>query len=271
MLITSDQATTYMHAMTGLTIRATTLEMRAAAYVLAVQTRYNYPGAAFLHLEPSDQGDWLIPTTWSTTDGFHAEAELEDDDASSHLYLPHIADHPDGGAVPGLWRDDRGAHRYTLDLDRIVSEYAIPSVAEVLTVRDPDGPTDVTMTVLGTTPPPETIAETSVDAGAGYEWSDWAAFRDEALAAASEALRPALLAAFECPPGGQYIEGRPEGTGWLDALSPEGQTWCTWCTGPMTPGEDGVWITCPNGRDVCIDCCRCCSSTHSVDDDVTAH
>ena len=217
MLITSDQATTHMHAMTDLTVGAITLEMRAAAYVLAVQTRYNYPGATYLHLEPSDQGDWLCPTSWSTADGFHADAELEDDDASAHLYLAHIADHSDGGAVPGLWRADRRANRYILDLDRVVSEYTVPCVAEVLTVRDPDGPTEVTMTILGTTPPPETIAQTPVDAGAGHEWSDWTMYRDEALAAVSEALRPAMLEAFDCPPGGQYIEGRPEGSGWLSA------------------------------------------------------
>ena len=36
------------------------------------------------------------------------------------------------------------------------------------------------------------------------------------------------------------------------------QTFCDDCTGAMTPDDAGDWITCPNARDTCIDCCPCC-------------
>lgn len=29
---------------------------------------------------------------------------------------------------------------------------------------------------------------------------------------------------------------------------------CTWC-GIDTMPDDDVWITCPNAKDLCIDCC----------------
>ena len=38
------------------------------------------------------------------------------------------------------------------------------------------------------------------------------------------------------------------------------QTFCDDCTGAMTPDDAGEWITCPNARDTCIDCCPCCGS-----------
>ena len=33
-----------------------------------------------------------------------------------------------------------------------------------------------------------------------------------------------------------------------------GPTPCAWCGVDTTP-PDGEWITCPNARDLCIDCC----------------
>ena len=38
------------------------------------------------------------------------------------------------------------------------------------------------------------------------------------------------------------------------------QTFCDDCTGAMTPDAAGEWITCPNARDTCIDCCPCCGT-----------
>jgi len=38
------------------------------------------------------------------------------------------------------------------------------------------------------------------------------------------------------------------------------QTTCTACDETMTPDSKGEWITCPNGKDVCINCCPCCDS-----------
>ena len=38
------------------------------------------------------------------------------------------------------------------------------------------------------------------------------------------------------------------------------QTTCTACDETMTPDSKGEWITCPNARDTCINCCPCCDS-----------
>lgn len=36
------------------------------------------------------------------------------------------------------------------------------------------------------------------------------------------------------------------------------QTYCAFCDQPMTPDAKGEWITCPNGGDICLDCCNGC-------------
>lgn len=33
--------------------------------------------------------------------------------------------------------------------------------------------------------------------------------------------------------------------------------YCDWCAQNMYPDGD-VWVTCPNDRTLCIDCCECC-------------
>ncbi len=217
MTTTHETAAEQMYALTALTVAATEAEMRAAAYVIARQVRDLHPTADRVHLEASDQGDWLSLARWSDPSGrsgdLHDAEEAED--AATHLYLPQIASTPDGGAVPGLWQTERRPARYVLEIEEVLDGYATPVVVEVLTVRDPDGPTAVHHTVLGTVPPHWAVSEFSVDAGAGHEWEDWAAHRDECLTSASEALRPALLDALADPPGGKYIEGR-DGRPWLD-------------------------------------------------------
>ncbi|MGB7237817.1 MAG: hypothetical protein WBD41_17805 [Rhodococcus sp. (in: high G+C Gram-positive bacteria)] len=87
---------------------------------------------------------------------------------------------------------------------------AVP--VEVVSVRDPDGGTDVRVFVCGVEMP---VRHHLVDAGAGWEWDHWCEHRDEALSESSPAVREVLRAAFDDPPGGEYVEGR-EGAGWLD-------------------------------------------------------
>lgn len=218
--VTADQAHTQMCLLTDLGVRALTAEMRAAAYVLAKEASENHPTAVQVHLEPSDQGEWLSLLGWADATGtHHDDLTVSDDaeDAPAHLYLAHIGRQPDASAVPGLWQSEQRPERYTLDIDRVLREYTAPTVAEVLTVRDPDGGTTVELTILGKTPDPATVAEFAIDAGRGWQWPEWVEHRDASLAAASDDLRPHLEEWFADPPGGKYIEHRPDGADWLTA------------------------------------------------------
>jgi hypothetical protein len=80
-----------------------------------------------------------------------------------------------------------------------------PPRIEILTVRDPDGPTYVQMFVDGV----ETsgYTEYDVDAGAGHMRSDWDATTAEIKAdeALTPAFKAAVLAARAEPPGRKYI------------------------------------------------------------------
>lgn len=80
------------------------------------------------------------------------------------------------------------------------------SKIEVLTVRDPDGGTDVTIFVDGVES--HEYIDYGVDAGAGHMRSDWEQTSREI--AADEDLTPAfkaaVLAARAAPPGAKYIE-----------------------------------------------------------------
>lgn len=77
---------------------------------------------------------------------------------------------------------------------------------EVLTVRDPDGGTYVTMFVDGVKT--DDYTEYDVDAGAGHMRSEWdEESRDiEADPDLTPAFKAAVLAARENPPGSKYIE-----------------------------------------------------------------
>jgi len=192
--------------------------MRAAACTIAYETRKTHPAAARVLLEPSDQGDWLAISKWLDAAGNAHEIALDDDaeSAATHLYLAHIVYDPDGGAVPGLWQETRSPETYLLDIDRVLQDYDCPVVAEVLTVRDADGPSTLALTVMGVTPRAVAVTEHHVDAGRGWTWEDWTAMRDDALAAASPAMLPRLRQALTDPPGAQHVE-RPRGAAWLPA------------------------------------------------------
>lgn len=88
---------------------------------------------------------------------------------------------------------------------------------EVIVVRDPDGPTRTEVFVDGVAVP---ATEFTVGAGRGWEWSDWTAMRDCDLAVVSAGAHSALQAAYDDPPGGEYVQDRIGG--WLVGIeSPE--------------------------------------------------
>lgn len=82
---------------------------------------------------------------------------------------------------------------------------------ELVIVRDPDGDTDCTLFMDGR----ELVFgaeydEYQIDAGRGYTYSDWIDARDRAVAAASPAAAARIAAAYDDPPGDQYIDDAPE-------------------------------------------------------------
>ncbi len=75
---------------------------------------------------------------------------------------------------------------------------------EVLVIRDPDGPAVVRVFIDGREH--ADVTEYSVDAGAGWDRTDWDTHRDELLAAATPGpVTDALIAAFADPPGVEYV------------------------------------------------------------------
>lgn len=120
---TVEQAVERMDQLTAIVVEATVAEMRAAAYAIARQTREQHPAAVRVHLEASDQGDWLDATGWDAGD------EVEDLDlpedvafAAAHLYIPHIGNGDHAGAVPGLRYTDRRRGIFILDVDRVLAD-----------------------------------------------------------------------------------------------------------------------------------------------------
>lgn len=216
MSTTVDQAIERMDQLTAVVIEATVGEMRAAAYVIARQTRDQHPSAEYVCLEASDQGDWLDATGWSA--GAQASDLTLPEEvafAAAHLYIPHIGNGEHVGAVPGLRSTDRRRGIFVMDIDQVLAECGqAPTLVEVLVSRDPDGPNYVDVAVLGSAVAPEQVQEFSVDAGAGWDWEGWVEHRDRCLAVASTGLQEPLRAAFADPPGGKYVEGR-DGRDWL--------------------------------------------------------
>jgi hypothetical protein len=214
------EALARMDRLTAIVIEATVAEMRAAACAIARQTREQHPTAARVHLEASDQGDWLDVTGWDAG-GAVEDLDLPEEVAfaAAHLYLPHIGSGEHVGAVPGLWCTDRRRGIFVLAVDQVLAECdQDPVLAEVLVTRDPDGPNDVDVAVLGRSVRPGQVRVFCVDAGAGWQWPDWVEHRDDCLAGASGGLQEPLRAALAAPPGGKYVEGR-DGRDWLSGVA----------------------------------------------------
>lgn len=206
--------TSVVDHLTEIVIEVTRREMRAAAWAIAAAITERYPSASTARLSDSDQGDWLHLEDYLDSGQWQPiELDLMDEigHLASHLYLPHL------DAVTGLTvshgRPGRGAE-YLLDLRAVQAAPEDRSLIEVLVVRDPDGPTTVTTAIAGTWAPERDVDVTHVDAGAGWEWTDWVEHRDQSLSTVSKALRERVVEAFDGPPGGGYITGR-DGRPWL--------------------------------------------------------
>ncbi|WP_216900437.1 hypothetical protein [Nocardia alni] len=85
---------------------------------------------------------------------------------------------------------------------------------ELIVVRDPDGPVQITVFVDGVEHP---AVEHVIDAGVGWEWKTWKESRNKTLDYASPAARSVLKSAYTCPPGGKYIQ-KPDSARWLDGV-----------------------------------------------------
>lgn len=114
---------------------------------------------------------------------------------------------------------------------------------EVVVIRDPSSQTSVSVYVDGVAVDCQSVV---IDAGHGWEWDDWRAFRDATLAEpSSPACRAELIDVFDDPPGGEYVMGRGR-TQWLDGVDPEDRLACRYrLTGPRA-----VAVTVPADTDL---------------------
>lgn len=128
-----------------------------------------------------------------------------DDDGSVHDIA---GDLPGGDRVPlgvrSLGVVDHSTGRLRLG-DALALDRAQAPLVEVLAVRDPDGPVEITAAVLGCLIPD--VTEHHVDAGAGWTLQAWRERAAGCVDGASAAMRPCVEAAFADPPGAGYVVG----------------------------------------------------------------
>ncbi|MGD9622300.1 MAG: hypothetical protein AB7G47_19925 [Mycolicibacterium sp.] len=77
---------------------------------------------------------------------------------------------------------------------------------EIVGERDPDGGTDIALYIDGE---PVRFEEYIIDAGWGFEWSEWVEQRAYEIASASAAVAATLYQSALDPPGSKYIENMP--------------------------------------------------------------
>ncbi|MFE5339759.1 hypothetical protein ACFQ80_06040 [Isoptericola sp. NPDC056578] len=115
---------------------ATIAEMRTAASLIARTVRETHPQATHVHLEASDQGDWLVVTSWADAQGNTAALAAtiaEDvDDAAAHLYTLHIGPRSGCGAVSpdALCALDARRGIYLLTIDEAMPVVAYPPIVD---------------------------------------------------------------------------------------------------------------------------------------------
>jgi hypothetical protein len=89
----------------------------------------------------------------------------------------------------------------------------------VIATHDPDGGTWIDVFVDGQRIRDDALDVVPVDAGRGYTWDDWKENRDHWLDRSQREhgrrARSAVEAAFDDPPGGGWIDGKPEEEPWV--------------------------------------------------------
>ncbi|PBC38499.1 hypothetical protein CJ179_38540 [Rhodococcus sp. ACS1] len=163
------------------------------------------------HIDPTClDGDVL----WSNYDNgpVNANCECGDEDECDRItrIMGEKADFPTAKEAMFMLAEALG---YT------VTKSTEKPILEVIDVRDPDGyESEPDMFLDGekiSEDGPVKIHYYEIDAGAGHEWEDWKAHRDESLANASPAVREKLRAAFDNPPGSHCITGKPDDEPWV--------------------------------------------------------
>lgn len=191
-------------------------QVRRAGALIAGTVRCCFPQARIVHLAMS-QGLPVGMRVIGWSDG-HPDAELHMFPVMFGVQLDQIAEdlvlHGCGQALgaQGWLRPSVqpwGQDDYLLDVDVALAGSGVLPAVQMLVVRDPDGPTEVAaVTVHGV---PVTSRWTHmIDAGAGWTWDDWVGSRDRNLERACPQIRPALLDAYDDPPGGQYVQDRDD-------------------------------------------------------------
>ena len=90
-----------------------------------------------------------------------------------------------------------------------------PVVIEILHVRDPDGECYLTVWVDGQRVDDSELTVFDVDAGRGYTYEDWKESSESAVEQAStREIKDAVAEAYGDPPGGKYIDGKPDEEDW---------------------------------------------------------
>jgi hypothetical protein len=121
--------------------------------------------------------------------------------------------------------------------NRPAEEHAPPMRLEIIHQRDPDGECQFSFYLdgqpVGVGGGGIEIDVTSLDAGRGCSFEDWAGNAVGAIKGASEAARAELYEYYADPCGIEYIEGWPEdhrvGGEWIDHIedTPENRAWWT--------------------------------------------
>lgn len=148
---------------------------------------------AAVHAQMTSDGQSLRCVGWVDAQG--AVAALDEG-------VLAVSEVPMGVHTFGLldWESMRLDLQGALALDRACSP-----LVEVLAVRDPDGPVELTVAVLGHLV--DDVTEHHVDAGAGWSPGEWQDHAEQGVRCSSSVMRPYLDAAFASPPGGGYIGG----------------------------------------------------------------
>jgi len=207
-----------LRLMNEIVLEAAAVELRAAAFGIAVAVRELRPSASFVTLGPCDWDDGLVVVEWEDGSGVHHEETvsfLHESDGEVSFPFPEartiaVGEEGELVAVPTMSLQGRGETLYTLNIERTLSEFsATPPIAEILRVHQSPTSDTVVTAVFGV--PVEDVSlieQFTVNAFTRPTWDQWVRHRDDCLARASDSMRSWVRVAFFNPPGGHLIRGR---------------------------------------------------------------